>query len=292
MKVSHFHIMAGEVYRSFNRREGKTKQYNVKIASKSLFKYDILTNLKQAIVYEINDAVFIDLTKINDDGTISPKNRSTLNLDSLFALRSLIPVIQTELQVGKTSCHLLDRSTDLYLSTSRLPKAKPSGYKGGTELMLLTNLRHRYERPDGSMTDGVSSNIYSFFPKQIRLQSIFSFLKMILKIFQGTGVTFTLLELESFRKLIPELLAVALKFGMKPNTYYEEMEYRVFYHADSKAFINIDMMVKFEAGDIPPGESQRVSFIFEESNFVLFYLFYILEQGIKFSTQLLNFFFF
>ena len=65
-----------------------------------------------------------------------------------------------------------------------------------------------------------------------------------------------------FRKLIPELLAIALKFGMKPNTYYEELEYRVFYHAENKTFINIDMMTRFEAPDIPPSDCQRVTFFF------------------------------
>ena len=47
-------------------------------------------------------------------------------------------------------------------------------------------------------------------------------------ILQGTGITFSMLELEAFLKLIPELIAMAMRFNKIPTAYYEEKEYRVF----------------------------------------------------------------
>ena len=70
-----------------------------------------------------------------------------------------------------------------------------------------------------------------------------------------------MLEVDAFRKLLPELVAMCLKFRMKPTVYYEEKEYRVFYHNESEAFINLDMMIRFSAPGIGPKETQKV-FIF------------------------------
>ena len=147
---------ASEVCRSLRKDFSKTKQYHAKTAEKSLFKYDILTNTKQAVVYEVYENVFVELVKLNDDGGIAPRNRAILGFDVLFALRSLLPVIQQELREGKTSSHLLDRGTDLYLSTSQLPDRTHNAFRSyGKSILMLTNIRHKYEKADGTMMDGV-----------------------------------------------------------------------------------------------------------------------------------------
>ena len=147
---------AGDCYRSLKKDFNRTKQFHAKTAEKSLFKYDVLTNMKQALVYEVNNKVFVDLVKLNDDGSVAPKNRAILSFDVLFGLRSLIPVIQQELTEGQTSSHLLDKSSDLYLTTSRLPDRTKNTFQNfGTGVLMLTNIRHKYEKPDGSLTDGV-----------------------------------------------------------------------------------------------------------------------------------------
>ena len=88
---------AGEIYWSLKKEFGDTRHFHAKTAEKNLFKYDILTNTKQAIACEVYDKVFIDLVKVNEDGTVTPRNRAILSFDVLFALRSLLPVIQQEL---------------------------------------------------------------------------------------------------------------------------------------------------------------------------------------------------
>ena len=65
---------AGEFYRSVKKEFGKTRHFHAKTAEKGLFKYDILTNTKQAIVYQVYDKVFIDLVKVNEDGSVAPRN--------------------------------------------------------------------------------------------------------------------------------------------------------------------------------------------------------------------------
>ena len=70
-----------------------------------------------------------------------------------------------------------------------------------------------------------------------------------------------MLELDAFKKLLPELLAIGLKFNMKPTAYYKENEYRVFYHNETEAFINLDMMIRFAAPGIAPQDTQKVSFL-------------------------------
>ena len=74
------------------------------------------------------------------------------------------------------------------------------------------------------------------------------------------GITLSMLELDAFLKLIPELIAIGMRFNMKPTAYYEEKEYRVFYHAESEAFINLDMMIRFAAPNVPHGDCQKVCF--------------------------------
>ena len=153
--ATHSTSSAGEAYRLYKKDSGKSKQFYAKIADKSLFKYDVLTNTKQAVVYEVYDKVFIDLMKVNDDGGVAPRNRAILSFDVLFALRSLIPVIQEELREGRTSSHLLDKASDLYLSTSRLTDHTQNAFRNyGKNILMLINIRHRYEKSDGSMTDG------------------------------------------------------------------------------------------------------------------------------------------
>ena len=51
----------------------KFRQIHAKAADLSLFKYDILMQTKQAIVYELNDQPYICLVKTNDDGSNQPK---------------------------------------------------------------------------------------------------------------------------------------------------------------------------------------------------------------------------
>ena len=155
---------AGEAFRVLKKDFSKTKQFHSKTAEKSLFKYDILTNTKQAIVYEVAEKVFIDLVKINEDGSVAPRNRAILGFDVLFALRSLLPVVKEQLTEGITSSHLLDKSSDLYLTTSRLPDRTQNSFRNyGNNILMLTNIHHRYEKPDGSLTDGVSCCLVKFF---------------------------------------------------------------------------------------------------------------------------------
>ena len=148
----------GDVFRSNTKKEtAKTKQFLHKLADRSLFKYEILSSTKQAIVFEANRECFIDLVKQNDDGSISPKNRATLSFDALLGLRSLIPVIKDELTEGTTSCHLLDKTSDLYVFTSKLPDRTQFFFRNyGNNMIMLTNIHHKYEKTDGSMTEGVS----------------------------------------------------------------------------------------------------------------------------------------
>ena len=69
-----------------------------------------------------------------------------------------------------------------------------------------------------------------------------------------------MLELDAFKKVIPELLAIAMKFSMTPNAYYEETEYRVFFHQETEAFVNLDMMVRFTAPGVTQTEPQKVCY--------------------------------
>lgn len=74
-------------------------------------------------------------------------------------------------------------------------------------------------------------------------------------------MTFVPDELRAFINLLPQIVATCNQFQVTQKTYFEGDYYRVFYSEAEKAFINIDMMEKFEAKEIQHDDCRGVSML-------------------------------
>ena len=145
---------AASAHRYSERKDyGKNKIYQSKIADSSLFKFDILSCTKQAIVYSLGGDTWIDMIKINDDMQIPFKNRCSLKFESLFALNILIPEVIKQMERGDVSSTIIDDKSLLYLMSSKLYSSKKG--RMGQVATMYANIRHKYIKDDGVLSEGV-----------------------------------------------------------------------------------------------------------------------------------------
>jgi DNA-directed RNA polymerase subunit E'/Rpb7 len=73
------------------------------------------------------------------------------------------------------------------------------------------------------------------------------------------GVSLTPPQLKKLLDILPQIKAAFQIFKMDPNVYYEGNSYRIYYNKDTKEFVNIDDMLKFQIEDLDENDCEKVS---------------------------------
>jgi hypothetical protein len=76
------------------------------------------------------------------------------------------------------------------------------------------------------------------------------------------GVSLTPPQLKKLLDILPQIKAAFQIFKMDPNVYYEGNSYRIYHNKDSKEFVNVDDMLKFQVEDLDENDCEKVKFFF------------------------------